>query len=160
MLLPVNYEEKSCLGQTHIRCDFVHFSSQCKSELEVWYRGKNKLNWNRPMSCSASESLLWALVLDLILLEDSLEDETFWHIEETTNSILVDPELILSWHWVDTGLLCTGAQQVVGGAMGTDTLCILVIIVSGYLVQINYKSSEVYLSCNRKTHMSISVPLY
>ena len=48
------------------------------------------------------------------------------------------------------------------GAICTDTLCIIVINVSGYLAQINFKSSEVYLSCNRKTHwhMSISVPVY
>ena len=34
-----------------------------------------------------------------------------------------------------------------GGAIGTETQFIIVIVVSGYLVQINYKSSEVYLSC-------------
>ena len=45
----------------------VDFSLQCELEHEGWYRAKRKLQWNRPRSCSASESLsrLWALVLDL-----------------------------------------------------------------------------------------------
>ena len=73
---------------------------------EDWYRAKNKLNWNRPKSCSALESVLWVLILDLsrtqlnaILLEDSLalEKVNFWHFEETTN-------LILSWYWVEAEL--------------------------------------------------------
>ena len=50
--------------------------------------------------------------------------------------------------------------MVVGGAICTDNLCINVIIVSGYLVEISFKSSEVYLSCNRNLPRSISVPLY
>lgn len=42
-------------------------------------------------------------------------------------------------------------------AICTDTLCVIVIIVSGYLAQIDFKSSEVCLSCNRKKN---SVPGY
>ena len=53
---------------------------------------------------------------------------------------------------------------MVGGAICTDTLSIIVVIVSGFLAQINFKSSEVrvYLSSsyNRKTHISISVAVY
>ena len=43
---------------------FVNFSLQCRLELEDWYRAKSKLNCNRlkNLSCSASESLLWALI--------------------------------------------------------------------------------------------------
>ena len=37
---------------------FVYFSLQCKLELEDWYRANSKLNWNRPKSCSASESFV------------------------------------------------------------------------------------------------------
>ena len=51
----------------------------------------------------------------------------------------LDTELILvytSWHWVasDTELLCTGAQQVVGGGIGFETLGIIVIFVRGNLI--------------------------
>ena len=49
------------------------------------------------------------------------------------------------------------------GAIGTDTPFKIVKIVSGYLAQIIFKYSEVYLNCNRKTPRSISqgrVPVY
>ena len=53
---------------------------------------------------------------------------------------------------------------MVGGANGTDKQCIFVTIDSGYLAQINFKFSEVYLSCNRTMPgpeaESISVPVY
>ena len=46
-------------------------------------------------------------------------------------------ELILlvdtSWHCVDTERLCAGAQQVVGGGIGTETLCVIVTIIRGNL---------------------------
>ena len=89
-----------------------------------------------------------------ILLEESLEKETFWHFEETTNLILVNT----SWQWVDTELILDWLQ-VMSGAIGTDTLYNF-IIVRGYLTRINYQSSEVYMSCNWKMHTSISVSVY
>ena len=58
-----------------------------------------------------------------------LKKVNFWHFEETNNLILVDTSL----HWVDTGLFCAGAQQVVGGGIGTATLCTIVMIASGKL---------------------------
>ena len=83
---------------------------------------------------------------------------TIWHFEETNNLILVDT----SQYWVDTELTLDWFAQeptrslVVAGAICIDTLCIIVIIVSGYLSQLFSKSSEVDLSFNRKTHISIS----
>ena len=46
---------------------------------------------------------------------------------------------------------------MVGGAIGTDSIGIIVIIVSGYLGQINFKSLEVYLSFNQKIYPGLSV---
>ena len=44
--------------------------------------------------------------------------------------------------------------------LALNLLRIIVFIVSGYLAQINFKSSVVYLRCNRKTARVLSVPAY
>ena len=44
---------------------FIDLSLNCQLELEDWNRAKQTLYWNRPKRCSVSESLLWALILDL-----------------------------------------------------------------------------------------------
>ena len=99
---------------------FVDFSFQCELELEDWYRAKSKFNWNRPKSCSASESLVVSsnprsepeTAKTPFFLEESLEKVTFWHFEETTNLILVALILVdTSWHWLDTGLFCSGSVR-------------------------------------------------
>ena len=113
---------------------FVNFSLQCKFELEDWFRAKCTFNWNRYKSCSASESLFWAIILDLSQSHwpkcyfswrvtwkgdffDTLKRQPTWY-----ELILVDPQA--SWHWVDTGLFCSSAQQVVGGAIGNFKLAL------------------------------------
>ena len=94
---------------------------------------RRKMYWDRSKSFSASESLLWALILDLHHRQPRSHfswrvtwQGDFCHLEEAANLVLswywkrqptFGTELILvdtSWHWVDTELLCSGAQQVVG----------------------------------------------
>ena len=137
---------------------FVDFCLWCELELKDWYSAKSKLHWNRPKWCSASMSCLWALIQDLSKRQPKSQFSwretrkvTFCHFEKTTNFNLIQVDTSWykltahNWHWVVTGLFCANAH---------------VIIVSGNLAHINLKSSEVYLSCNRKTHMSMSVPVY
>ena len=102
-------------------------------------------NWDRSQSFSASESLLWALILDMHHRQPSLRSYFSWrvtwqgdfcHLQEAANLILSWSswyKAITSWHWVDTELLCSGAQQVVGAGISAETLCIIVIIVKDNL---------------------------
>ena len=103
-LLPESYEPMTrnlALPKHRSAVTFVDFSLQCvecELELEDWYRAKSKLNWNRPKSCSASESLLWALILDLSQRQPKCQFSwrvtTFWHFAETDNLIQVE----ISWY--------------------------------------------------------------
>ena len=91
---------------------------------------KRKLKWNRPRCCSASESLLWVLVLNLcqrqptvIFLEESLEKVIFVTLKRQANQyklILVDT----SWYnWYKTTLhrrpAGRGIQCIIGGPFET-----------------------------------------
>ena len=48
---------------------FINFSFQCKLELADWNRVKRKTYWNRSKSRSASESLLWAVLVIIDLYQ-------------------------------------------------------------------------------------------
>ena len=81
---------------------FVDFSLQCGLELEEWYRAKSKFHWNRPKSCSASERLLWALIIMIPDLSQRQPKSHFsWRV--TRKGQCHNPLCQLSWHWVDTG---------------------------------------------------------
>ena len=44
---------------------------------------------------------------------------------------LMTVDTLASRHWVDTGWLCSCAQQVVGADIGTETQCLMVVIIRG-----------------------------
>ena len=79
---------------------------------------KRKIHWNRSESFSASDSFAVSSEKAIFLLE-SLDKGDICRLEDSQ----LDSELILvdtSWHWIDTELLCAGAQQVVGACIGSD----------------------------------------
>ena len=133
---------------------FVDFSLQSEFKHEDWYRAKRMMYWKGNKICFAWESLLWALVLDVCQRQP--KSHFSWRV--TRKGDFLSPrrdrqldtswyQLILvntGWYWVDTRLIWTSTQQVVGAlvaGIGTDTLCIIVTIVSVYLALINFTSS-------------------
>ena len=129
--LPVSYEPMTrnlALSKHRSAVTFVDFSLQCEIELEDWYRAKSKLNWTRPKSCSASESLLCRSEPETANKPLSLRSRLKWRFVDTLKRqptwyllILVDT----SWYWVGTGLFCADAQQVLGGGIGTQAVTLL-----------------------------------
>ena len=110
-------------------------SLQCKLELEDWYMIMRKMYWERSKRVSALESLLWAQILHLHHRPPRIHfsrkvtwQGDFCHLKEAANLILSWHSLC-SWHWVDTERLCS----VCTAPIGTETLCMIVIIVIGNL---------------------------
>ena len=144
---------------------FVDFSLQCKLEVTLRTRIETgqRANCNRPKSCSTSESLLWALILDLSQRQPKCHFS--WRVTRKGDFLTRSLEET-SWYWVGTELTlarnCFAPAPTRWCVVPFALTHIRVIIVSGYLEQTNFKSSEVNLSCNQnlKTHMSISVPLF
>ena len=87
---------------------FIDFSLQCELELEDWCRVKRKMYCYRSKSFSVSESLLWALILDL-------------HHRQPKNHF--------SWRVTWQGDFCLLYETVVGAGIGTETQCIQVIVI-------------------------------
>ena len=118
---------------------FIEFSLHCAFLLGNRYRAKRKMYWNRLKSCSASERLLWALILDLSQRQP--KSHFSWRVTFDTWKrlptwsrwymlIIFDTELTL-------GCFASGAgaQQVVSSLSGicTYTLLRLVHIIGGLL---------------------------
>ena len=100
--------------------DFSQFQLAVLLELEDWCRAQRRIYWDRSNTCSASASLLWALILDLRQghwkshfswrLSDLKSQKArkvrkgpcaFCHFEETANLIQVETSwcfLTLGWH--------------------------------------------------------------
>ena len=87
---------------------FIDFSLQCELELEDWCRVKRKMYCYISKSFSVSESLLWALILDL-------------HHRQPKNHF--------SWRVTWQGDFCLLYETVVGAGIGTETQCIQVIVI-------------------------------
>ena len=140
-----------------------------------WVMEGNAIDaWRRFNSLSAPESSLPALIKDVFTPQTQRPFSSFWRGTKTpvkgcklqaspntkfwTSDTFQKCQIIM-YQKVTASAQCIAEQ---GGHRRTDTLCIIVmIIVSGYLqvVQINYKSLEVYLCCYWKTPRSISVPV-
>ena len=104
---------------------FFDLSLLCLLELRDGYRPREVLKQAQDLFClrelvvSSNSRSEPKTARKPFFLKSHLKVEkvSSWHFEGTTNLILVDT----SWHWVDTALFCTGAQQVVGVAMCTYT---------------------------------------
>ena len=114
ILLQKSFYEKSCVIQQQVSWDFHWF------QLIVPIRAWGLKQGNRPKRCSVSESLLWALILDLRQrlpkshsFEELLEKVNFWHFEETDNLIQFVTGwclLALGWHCQWTALSLSPAD--------------------------------------------------
>ena len=85
------------LGLSKLRSEriFIYFSLQCKIELEDWLMLKRTLHWDRSKSFSASESLLWALILDL----HHKQTKSHFSWESLDKVIFVTWNRQPTWYW-------------------------------------------------------------
>ena len=85
------------------------------------------LNWHILYHCYSCQ-LQSSVTFDTLKRQQTC----YWLMQVDTSS-----------HWVDTGLLCTGAQKVVGGGIDTDKLCFNVQALLAILHKLKHKSSDV-----------------
>ena len=130
--------KETWLLQTQVWQNFQWF--QLTVQIRAWgnMHGKEKDVLRQIKNFSDSESLLWSLILDL--LQCCTDSQKAIFLEEWLFSLhrdsQLDTDLILvetSWHWNETEQLCAGEQQMVGGDMGAETLCLIIVIVRGNL---------------------------
>ena len=141
LFLYVSNDEKTWLVQTHVWEDFYWFQLAVQIRAWVLMQGKEKdvLRQIQELFC----------LRECVVSADPLHHKQpkshfswrvnwqgdFWHFEETAMSYIS----CTSWHWVDTWLLWAGTQQVVGSGIGTEILCIIVIIVRAISLYLNKK---------------------
>ena len=127
---------------------FIDFSLQCELRLEDWCMAKRKMYWDRCKSFSASVSLLWVLIRDLhhkkaknpFFLKSHLSRWPFvtwirWKRQPTWYRDWVDTSWFKStMSWLGLGHWTASRRRPAGGGIGTDTQCILVIIVRVNLI--------------------------